>query len=75
MDTTKIRQRLAAHGYIAAIWHIEDVQSERSDLTDEQCMEVLLECERRHDAGIGINWDVLCYHADNLFPQLEEVGV
>jgi len=75
MDITKIRRRLAAHGYIAAAWHIDDVREVRPDLTDKQCMEVLIECDRRHDAEIGINWDVLRCHADELFPEPEEAGI
>jgi hypothetical protein len=73
MDTTKIKKRLEAHGQIAAIWSIEDVETVRPDLTNAQCMEVLLECDRRHDAEIGINWDVIRVHADNLFPETEEL--
>jgi hypothetical protein len=41
-------------------WCIEDVKEVAPDLTDEQCRQVLyLACERRHDAEIGVNWDVL----------------
>jgi hypothetical protein len=75
MDTFKIKKRLASQGYIAILWHIEDVRAVRQDLTDEQCGEVLLECERRHDATIGVNWDVLRIWADELFPITEEAGV
>jgi len=73
MDTAKIKEDLAAHGYIAILWHIDDVREQRPDLTDPQCMEVLRECERQHDATIGIDWDVLRFHADELFPQAEAV--
>ena len=40
-----------------------------SDLTDDQAREVLQQASDRHDAGIGITWDVLEIHADNLFPK------
>ncbi len=50
-------------------WHIDDVQEIRPDLTDAQAREVLDQAERRHDASIGITWDVLAIHADDLFPQ------
>ncbi len=69
MDTTEIKLRLAAHGYIAVLWHTDDVREVRPDLINQQCMEVLLECERRHDASIGISWDVLRIWADELFPE------
>jgi len=53
---------------IIIIWSIEDVKSLRPDLTDEQCLDVLSIAERRHDANIGINWEVLELHASYLFP-------
>jgi hypothetical protein len=68
------RSLLAAHGYIASLWHTEDVKSLRPDLTDEQSMAVLDECMRRHDAEIGINWCVIGFHADNLFAKDSSVS-
>jgi hypothetical protein len=50
-------------------WHIEDVKEVRPDLTDAQAREVLEQAKRRHAADIGINWDVLAIHADDLFPR------
>jgi len=63
------RKLLAQRGYVASLWNTEDVQSLRPDLSDEQSMVVLDECMRRHDAEIGINWYVIGFHADNLFPK------
>lgn len=53
-------------------WAIEDVQSVREDLTDEQAYEVLIECENNHDAELGMNWDAIRVVADNMFPETEE---
>ena len=50
-------------------WHIDDVKEVRPHLTDAQAREVLEQAKRRHDADIGINWDVLAIHADDLFPR------
>ena len=50
-------------------WHIDDVKEMRSGLTDAQARKVLEQAKRRHDATIGINWDVLAVHADDLFPR------
>lgn len=47
-------------------WHIEDVKSIAEDLTDDECREVLQAAKRGHDATIGINWDVLEFHADEV---------
>jgi hypothetical protein len=65
----QFRTLLAQQGYIASLWNTEDVQSLRPDLSDEQSMVVLEECMRRLDAEIGINWSVIGFHADNLFPK------
>ena len=49
-------------------WCVDDVKEIRPDLTDDQCREVLQQAKDRHDSGIGITWDVLEIHADDLFP-------
>ena len=54
---------LAPRRQIASIWSIEDVQSVRPGLTDDQAWDVLQRVRRCHDATIGINWDVLKIHA------------
>ena len=59
---------------IATVWMIDDVLEVRPDLTGEQAWDVLREAERRHDATIGINWDVLHYHAQSLFGDAPEHG-
>jgi hypothetical protein len=76
IDTTKpfditqeLRELLAKSGWIASLWHTADVQELRPDLTSEQSLEVLEQCMRKHDAEIGINWDVIRCHADDLFPK------
>lgn len=51
---------------IAVIWSVEDVQSLDDSLTDEQAMKVLEFAKNKHDAEIGINWDVLQIHLDYL---------
>jgi len=54
---------------IAIIWSTEDVQDERSRLTNEQAMEVLEEVSDSHDANYGVNWDTLRDAADSMFPK------
>ena len=46
---------------IAIIWNIDDVKGRAPDLTDDECRQVLELVERKHDANIGVNWDVLDY--------------
>jgi hypothetical protein len=57
---------------IAIIWDIDDVQSLRPDLDDNEAMQVLSAVDDKHDANIGINWDVIQFWADDLYPQDEE---
>ena len=57
---------------IAVEWCVEDIQSFRPDLTDKQAGEVLQAADRCHNAEVGINWDVLRFHADGLFPEEDE---
>lgn len=60
--------------FIDIRWHIDDVKildSDREDestpsLTDEQCRKVLQAALNNHDATIGINWDVLQYHIQQI---------
>jgi hypothetical protein len=52
---------------ISIIWSIEDVQSLRDDLSDDQAREVLEYIEDSHNAEIGINWDVIDYTIKHLF--------
>lgn len=68
----EITTALAELGFIADLWHIEDVQQVRPDLTDQQAWSVLRACMDDRDANIGINWDVVGIHAAVLFP--ESVG-
>lgn len=53
--------------WMCAKWNILDVQENANLLSDEQAREVLAEADRCHDATIGINWDVLECHAQELF--------
>ena len=53
---------------IKITWHIYDVINVRPDLNDEQAMCVLEEVKRKHDAIVGVNWDVLKIWADELYP-------
>jgi len=69
MDNTM--EHFDAKRQIAVIWDIDDVQSIRRDLTEEQALAVLLEAKRKHDAELGINWDVLKARANELFPNYE----
>jgi len=62
-----IHDLLAKHQQIAAIWGIEDVQSIRPDLSEEQAWEVLQQVDRHKDAELGITWLTLEMAAEDLF--------
>jgi hypothetical protein len=57
---------------IAITWHIDDVKGIRSDLTDEQAMDVLYEVKRKHDAEWGVSWTTLRTVAEILFPKISD---
>ena len=54
---------------ISIVWCVEDVQSVRPDLSDEQCMNVLYKVKDEHDANIGINWEVIEAVAEYMYPK------
>ncbi len=64
------------HGFndtnsIAIIWCVDDIKHMTKEmeipikLTDDQCMEILYDVHRRHDATIGVTWDTLEYAIEN----------
>lgn len=70
--TLYVHDLLARHQQIAAIWSIEDVQSLRPDLTQDQAWEVLEYVGRKHDAEYGVSWMTLQIVADDMFPEPDE---
>ena len=52
---------------IAVVWSVADVQHVRSDLNKELTRDVLEACESKHNACVGISWDVLEVIASCLF--------
>jgi len=46
-------------------WSIDDIRSLGYRCTEKQGSLVLDDIEKYHDASIGINWDVIEFHADN----------
>ena len=57
---------------ISIVWSTEDVQEVRPDLDEEQAYQVLLLADRKHDASVGINWEVLEIWADYLYPEPDD---
>ena len=69
-------QYIYQHGFndrnsIALIWCVDDIKHMTKEmeipikLTDDQCMEILYDVHRRHDATIGVTWDTLEYAIEN----------
>jgi hypothetical protein len=50
-------------------WNVEDVQSVRPDLNNEQANDVLYVLAENFDANIGVDWDVITMTAEQLFPE------
>lgn len=59
---------LSVENSVSIIWTVDDVMYEREDLSESQAREVLKAVKRNHDAEIGVNWDVIRTHADEMFP-------
>ena len=57
---------------LVTTWCVDDVQSVREDLNDEQAFEVLIRVDHYFDAEYGICWDTLKINADELFPKEQD---
>ncbi len=55
------------HEVSVAGFGVDDVLTVRPDLSAEQAVEVLYHCERRFDAGLGMNWDMLELQSREVF--------
>ena len=55
--------------YLYDSWHVYDILCRRPDLSIDQCREVLQLIDRRRDASIGINWDVIDFFAADCYPE------
>ena len=55
---------------ITITWHIDDLEEIAPRLNKRQRQAVLACVKKVHDATIGINYDVLKYWADFLFPEI-----
>ena len=62
-----IHELLEARRQIAHLWSVEDLQSVRPDLTEEQAWEVLQNVDHHKDAELGITWFTLEMAAEQLF--------
>ena len=55
-----------------SLWNIDDVEEiykesgSKKKLTEEQKIDVLEKTQHYFDAGIGINWDVIRFHLDDV---------
>ncbi len=54
---------------IAQIWSVEDVLALRPDLSEEQAWIVLQQVDRRQEANFGIDWHLIEYVSDVLYPK------
>jgi len=54
---------------ISIEWDYIDVMDACVRLTGDQAKIVLGAVEKQHDANVGINWEVIQYTANELFPE------
>ena len=59
---------------ITLSWHVDDIKGQAENrsmkITDQQAKDVLQAVKHKHDACIGVNWEVIDFHLDNV-PALE----
>ncbi len=53
-------------------WCVDDVLQQRPDLNWEQASDVLGFMAEKFDANIGINWSVIDFAAEYLYPEEDE---
>lgn len=55
---------------INIVWSVEDIferaRQENIKITEKQALEILENVENNHDANIGINWEVLDFHIEDI---------
>lgn len=69
-----IHTALAPKRQVAVIWSMQDVQSIRPDLTDDQAWGVLQRCRLVHDCETGFNWLFIEAVAGGMYPQSTAEG-
>jgi len=55
---------------IKIVWHVDDIlnraKDKGTDLSKDKALTILHEIKDNHDATIGINWDVIDCHLEEL---------
>lgn len=67
-DAIDIHHLLQKRRQVAVIWSIEDVQSLRPDLNDDESWNVLQQCRKWHDCEAGFTWGWIEGFAEQLYP-------
>lgn len=73
---------LTSPDWMASWWHIDDVKStfnseennEEFDVTDAEAREVLRRLHKYHDSSVGINWDVIECHCEDVVNERKKVA-
>ena len=66
MNAAYIRESFDPHTATAFTWCVEDVQEVAQKCSIKKGVQVLSLAHDRHDAEVGINWDVLREHAEEI---------
>lgn len=54
---------------LISTWRIDDVKSIAPWVSDDEAVEILASVADNHDANLGINWEVIEFWVDNLYPE------
>lgn len=74
-EIQKAKEILKAADFIESFWHMDDIigraKENKKRITKKQAREIAAIMSRRHDANIGINWEVIDCHIDMYFDDLK----
>ena len=65
-STLDVKQQLEDRNYLQKEW------GKKESLNLKECREVLSRCLRRHDATMGLSWDIMDIHIDDVIEERDK---
>lgn len=63
LTTEQLIKELTLRGYLRTLWHRDDVEGRLNEVhnnyTEQDVVSICESIERRWDASVGVNWDVI----------------
>ena len=64
--TDDVKQQLKDRNHLKKGW------GKKENLTLKECREVLLRCLNKHDASLGMSWDIMDIHIDDILEEKKQ---